>query len=225
MKKVIVSSSGGKDSNLALYKAIEMGYEVACIINTVSSDYQRVRFHGVRADVIEKQAAALEIPILQIETTPENYRGSYIENVKQLLVGQKIEGLVFGDIHLQDCFDWAKNICNELGVELIEPLWQISPEDILKEFINSDFEAVVVSTQENILDKNWVGRKLDGAFLQDISKLKGVDVCGENGEYHSLVLNGPTFKKKLRVTKSDKVLINGYWFLDVREVITEARTV
>lgn len=220
--KIIASTSGGKDSTFALFKAMQMGHEIAYLANTIAYDSGRVRFHGVRAEIIQKQAEALGIPLLQKETTPENYRKEYIDNIKDIIQKESIEGLCLGDIFLEDCYTWAKEICDELGIELIEPLWKISPEEIMKDFINSGFEAVVVSTQANLLGEDWVGRKLDLNFLEDIKKLKGVDpdligvdICGENGEYHSLVLNGPIFKKKLEIKKSKKVLINGYWFLDL----------
>src|SRR3989344_5961214 len=180
--KVIVSISGGKDSTFALYKAIQRGYEVAYLANTISDDFKRVRFHGVKGQVIRKQAKALGIPLLQTETSEENYRRDYIENIEEIIKKEGIEGLVLGDIFLEDCFDWAKGICDQLGIELIEPLWKSDPEQTFKEFI------------------------------EDIKKLINVDICGENGEYHSLVLNGPIFKKKLEIKVSKKVLINGYWF-------------
>src|SRR3989344_3126812 len=215
--KVIASTSGGKDSTFAIFKAIQVGHEIVYLANTIAFDSGRVRFHGVKKEIIQAQAKALGIPLLQKETTPENYRKEYIENVREVISKEGIEGLVLGDIFLQDCFDWAKAICDELGITLIEPLWKIDPEKLFKEFIESGFEAIVVSTQANILDESWVGRKLDQSFLEDIKKIKGVDICGENGEYHSLVLNGPNFKKRLEIKKSEKVLIKGYWFLDVQE--------
>ena len=216
--KVIASTSGGKDSTFALYKAQQAGHEIAYLANTISDDFKRVRFHGVKDEVIQKQARVLGIPLLQKKTSAENYRADYIENIKKVVKKKGIEGLVLGDIFLQDCFTWAKEVCDELGIELIEPLWKIDPEKLFKEFIESQFEAVVVSTQANILDESWVGRKLDLSFLEDIKKLKNIDICGENGEYHSLVLDGPNFKKGLEIKKSKKVKIKNYWFLDIQEI-------
>jgi len=213
--KVIVSTSGGKDSTLALYKALQMGHKVVYLANTISDDFRRVRFHGVKAEVIQKQAKALGISLLQKQTSANDYRKDYLENIKGIIEKEGIEGLVLGDIFLEDCFDWAQKICDELDIQLVEPLWKKDPEKLFKEFIESGFEAVVVSTQANILDKSWVGRKLDESFLEDIKKLKGVDICGENGEYHSLVLNGPIFKHKLNLKNPKKILRSGYWFLEI----------
>ena len=124
--------------------------------------------------------------------------------------------MVFGDIHLQGGLEWVEKICKELGIKAIEPLWHRPSKEILLDFIDSGFEAYVTSCQANILDKNFVGRKLDKEFLEDASKL-GIDVCGENGEYHTLVTDGPIFKQRLRITESQKVLRDGYWFLDIRK--------
>lgn len=214
--KVIASTSGGKDSTFAIFKAQQMGHEVVFLANTIAYDSGRVRFHGVKAEIIQMQANALGIPLLQKQTTPENYRKEYIENIREIIKKEGIEGLVLGDIFLEDCYTWAKEICDELGIELIEPLWKMNPESLLQEFINAGFEAVVVSTQANLLDKSWVGRKLDQNFLEDVKKIKGVDICGENGEYHSLVLNGPNFKKKLEIRIGEKIKIKDYWFLDIQ---------
>lgn len=216
--KIIASTSGGKDSTFALFKAIQMGHEVAYLANTIAYDSGRVRFHGVKKEIIQQQARALEIPLLQKETTPENYREEYIENIKNVIKKEDIEGLCLGDIFLEDCYTWAKEICDELGIELIEPLWKKSSEEVMEDFIDSGFEAIVVSTQSDLLDESWVGRKLDQSFLDDIKKLKNVDICGENGEYHSLVLDGPIFKKRLEIKKSEKVKIKDYWFLDIQEL-------
>ncbi len=212
--RVIVSTSGGKDSTFALYKAQQLGHEVVCLANTIANDSKRVRFHGIKAEIIQQQAKSLGIPVLQKVTTPESYRTEYIDNIRQAVKDEQVEGLVLGDIFLQDCFDWAEQICDELKIKLIEPLWQVDPEEIMKEFIDSGFEAVVVSTQASILDQSWVGRGLDESFLQNIKRLKGVDICGENGEYHTFVLNGPIFKKKLVIKRQQKVKIRDYWFLD-----------
>ena len=214
--KVLSSWSGGKDSCFALFKAIQMGYEVAYLVNSISDDHQRVRFHGLPAEVIKLQSEATEIPLLQKETSADHYRRDYLSNVKRGLK-QGVSGIVFGDIFLEDCYLWAEDLCNELNVTLVEPLWKIPSEKVLEEFIESGFEAIVVSTQSDLLGKEWVGRTLDRSFLADISKLKDTDPCGENGEYHTLVVNGPLFKKKIIILEAKKVYREGYWFYSIEK--------
>ncbi|MGH7246340.1 MAG: diphthine--ammonia ligase [Nitrosotalea sp.] len=215
MKKVIATWSGGKDSCFATYKTIQQGYEVAYIANTISEDYKRVRFHGLLADIIQKQADSIGIPLLQKETTPKDYEKEFKQNLERG-ISKEIKGIVFGDIHLKDCLTWATRLCDDLGVQIIEPLWHMKQKDILQEFIKAGFEAIIVSTQSNILGKEWIGRKIDKQFIKEIEKLKDIDMCGENGEYHSLVINGPLFKKRLKIEKSESVLREGYWFLDIQ---------
>lgn len=214
-KRVVVSISGGKDSIFALYKAMQQGHQIACLFNTISYDHKRVRFHRLKAQTIQKQAKALGLPLYQITTTSENYQKEYIEGLKTIIEKEKVEGLVLGDIFLQDCYDWAKKICSDLKIELIEPLWQIPPLKLFQEFIDNNFEAIVVSTQSNLLDQSWVGKTLNKNFLKDIQKLDNIDICGENGEYHSLVINGPIFKKKLDIKINQVVSKNNYLFLDI----------
>lgn len=216
--KAIVSWSGGKDSTLACYKATQQGYTISYLANTISADYRRVRFHGVKAEAIQLQSEALGIPLLQAPTTPEAYESEYTENLRQVLHHTDIAALVLGDIHLQDCYDWADNIAQKLELQLVEPLWKQDTEKLLREFIDAGFDAVIVSTQASLLGEEWVGRKIDHQFLEDIKQLPNIDICGENGEYHSFVLNGPLFKKKLTITQAEKVLRNGYWFYDLQEV-------
>jgi uncharacterized protein (TIGR00290 family) len=214
--KAIVSWSGGKDSCQACYKAMLEGYDVAYLVNTVSKEYQRVRFHGIKDDVIQAQARAIGIPIFQKETSGENYESDFKKGVKSLISCKDIPFMVFGDIHLQSGLEWVEKVCKELGIKAIEPLWKIPTKEILLNFIDAGFEAYVTSCQAKLLGKEFVGRKLDKKFLEDASKL-GIDVCGENGEYHTLVVDGPIFKQRLNILETKKVLRDGYWFLDIRK--------
>lgn len=215
MKRVVASISGGKDSIFALYKAMEMGYEVVCVFNTISSDHKRVRFHGLKAQTLQKQAEALDLPLYQIATTPENYEQEYRAGLKNIIEKEHVQGLVLGDIFLQDCFDWAKKICDDFNIQLIEPLWKIPSQQLFQDFVSTGFDATVVSTQASFLNQSWVGRKLDQSFLNDIQQLPDLDVCAENGEYHSFVTNGPIFKHSVQIKVNGTVNIDGYWFLDI----------
>jgi uncharacterized protein (TIGR00290 family) len=214
--KVIVSWSGGKDSCLACYKAMLEGHKVVYLVNTISEEYKRVRFHGTKDKLIQTQANAIGIPIFQKTTDGDNYESDFKEGVRNLISGKDIPSMVFGDIHLQSGLEWVEKVCKELGIKAIEPLWKIPTKEILLEFIDSGFEAYVTSCQAKLLSREFVGRKLDKKFLEDVSKL-GIDVCGENGEYHTLVTDGPIFKKKLNLLETQKVLRDGYWFLDIRK--------
>ena len=205
MAKSLALWSGGKDSCFAYYQAINSGLNVLAIVNFVSKEFNRVRFHGLQAEIIKAQAKAIGIPIFQQQTSPESYEKEFIEYIKRIKP-KGVENLIFGDIHLQHCFDWAKKTCSKLGMNLVEPLWKNSPEKILNDFINSGFEATVVSTQGNRLNKKWIGRKIDNSFVSDLKKLKNIDLCGENGEFHTFVYDGPIFDFPIEHTNGELVL-------------------
>lgn len=223
MKKVVIAWSGGKDSCLAYYKARQMGYSVTYILNTISQEFKRVNFHGVEDIVIQKQAEAIGVPLLQIQTTPFGYENEFKKGLAAIKKTTDIDGLVCGDIYLEECFARAKRTCDALQLQLIEPLWQQDPVGLMKEFIDLGFEAIVVSAQASVLGKEWVGRAIDKQFLKDIQPIKNVDPCGENGEYHTLVIDGPLFSKRIAIEKSKSIRKGTHWFLDIQKYSLNAK--
>ncbi len=211
----ISSWSGGKDSCFACYQAVREGYSVSHLLNFISKEYQRISFHGTEAKLIQLQAEAIGIPLLQKETTGNGYEQEFKEAVKSL-IPDGVTGIVFGDIYLQEHKDWVERVCRELGIEAIEPLWGQDPERILLDFIDAGFEAVIVSAKSDLFDDKWIGRKIDREFLSHL-KDNNIDLCGENGEYHTFVTDGPMFQKRIKVTKSQPIIRDGYWFLDTLE--------
>lgn len=211
---VVSSWSGGKDSCLACYEAVSDGYKVFYLLNSVSKEYDRVSFHGVKSELISLQAQAIDVPIVQPRVTKDDYEQEFKKAILELKeLG--IRGAVFGDIELQEHRDWIERVCGELGVEPILPLWGRQPEQIFRDFIDAEFEAIVVSANADLLGKEWVGRRVDDKFVEDLRKVEDVDLCGEAGEYHTFVTDGPLFKRRIMIQKIDKVLKNGYWFLDI----------
>lgn len=194
---------------------MQKGYNVSYLVNTVSVEFRRVGLHGVEDVLIQQQAEAIGIGLLQKAVVGANYEQEF----KELLERKRnnVGGVVFGDIYLEECRIRNEKMCRDLGLLTIEPLWGRKPVDILKDFIRCGFEALVVSTQANLLGKEWVGRRIDMTFLTDIRKLRYIDPCGENGEYHTFVTDGPIFKKKIAITKTGRLLRNGYLFLDIQE--------
>ncbi|MBN1823139.1 MAG: diphthine--ammonia ligase [Endomicrobiales bacterium] len=218
--KTIVSWSGGKDSSLALYKAMKAGHEPVCLLNFVSQKHGRCCFHGVPAGAVSAQAEALGFPLEQrsVPDTMEGYEKVFKETVRELMRKYGAEGMVFGDIYLLEQKSWVERVCGEIGITMIEPLWESKPEEIFKEFVSLGFKAVVVSAKADIFGGDFVGTVLD-ASSADAIKEKGACVCGENGEFHTFVFNGPIFSREVRITESEKVLKEGFWrhwFLDIR---------
>ncbi|MBA7610529.1 hypothetical protein ES703_17738 [subsurface metagenome] len=208
----IASWSGGKESCLALYEAIGKGYEISRLVNFISKESQRVSFHGTDAKLIQLQSQAMRIPLLQKETTWDGYEQEFKDAVRSL-IPSGVEGMVFGDIYLQEHKDWVERVCGDLGIKAIEPLWGRSTEEILSSFIDDGFLAVIVSAKSDLIDEDFIGRRVDRAFMQYL-KRKNIDVCGENGEYHTLVTDGPIFNKRIQLVDTRTVTRDKYWFLD-----------
>ena len=196
----IASWSGGKDSCFAFYEAMGKGYKISHLVNFISKEFQRVSFHGTEARLIQLQSQAIGIPLLQKETTWDGYEQEFKEAVRSL-IPSGVKGVVFGDIYLQEHKDWVERVCGDLGIEAIEPLWGKNTEEILSSFIEDGFEAVIVSAKSDLIDKDWIGRRVNKAFMEYL-KGKNIDICGENGEYHTLVTNGPIFNKRIQLTES-----------------------
>jgi uncharacterized protein (TIGR00290 family) len=219
MTKAISSWSGGKDSSFACYLAQRQGYDVTHLVNFISKEFRRVSFHGTRAHLISRQARAIGLSLAQYAVPPD--MALYERTFKKAATAQKRQGaeaMVFGDIYLDEHRDWVERVCGELGLVPVLPLWGREPEALLKEFIDSGFEAVMISAKADIFGQEWLGRTIDHSFLVDFKQLvkgKDVDVCGEKGEYHTVVVDGPLFKQRLEITRGAKVLRDGYWFLDV----------
>ena len=211
----ISSWSGGKDSCFACYQAISEGYNISHLLNFISKEYQRVSFHGTEAKLIQLQAEAIGIPLLQKETTWNGYEQEFKDAVKSL-IPDGVTGMVFGDIYLPEQKDWVERVCRELGIEVIEPLWGRGPERILLEFIDAGFEAMIVSAKSTLFDDKWIGHRVDREFLNYL-KDNNIDLCGENGEYHTFVTDGPIFQKRIKITKSQSIIRDGYRLLDTLE--------
>lgn len=207
----IASWSGGKDSCFACYKAIRDGYDISYLVNFISREYKRVSFHGTEAKLIQLQSEAIRIPLLQKETTWNGYENEFKEAVKSL-IPDGVQGMIFGDIYLQEHRDWVKRVCGELGIKAMEPLWGKEPEKILLEFIDAGFEAIIVSAKADLFGKEWIGQRVDRDFLRYL-KDNNIDACGENGEYHTFVTDGPMFRKKIKIDINTQIMRDGYWFL------------
>jgi uncharacterized protein (TIGR00290 family) len=212
----ISSWSGGKDSCLAYYKAVRQGYQIKCLLNFISRETKRGCFHGIEKNLMQAQARAMGIPLIQKEV--QKYEDEFKETVIELKT-KGISAMVFGDVYLEEHSNWVSRVCRELNIMPIEPLWQASPVGIVEEFIELGFKAVIVSCKADVLDKSCIGRYLDKEMLGKF-KAKGVCPCGENGEFHTFVVNGPLFRKGIQILESEPVLKEGfwkYWFLDIKE--------
>lgn len=210
------SWSGGKDSCLAYYRALQSGYKVASLVNFISSEYKRVRFHGTDRKLIHVQSELLGVPLCQQETSNDNYEPAFKDAVRNLKP-QGIKGMVFGDIYIDEHKEWVERVCSELGIEAVEPLWKQDTENLLTEFIDTGFQAVIVSAQAELIDRDWIGKTVDKNFMAYLKTKPDVDVCGERGEYHTFVTSGPVFNGKIEITDTEVINKDGYWLLDIKD--------
>ncbi len=217
MQQVFVSWSGGKDSCLACYRAVTGGLEVRYLANTVTEDGDRSRSHGLPAGVLQVQSQGIGIPLVQRRTTWDNYEAEF-KNMLLAFKPEGIEGGVFGDIDFEGHRQWIERVCQEVKINPHLPLWGESQDKILRDFIGLGFEAVVVTTKADLLGEEWLGRRIDRDFLKQLDELrktKEVTPCGEAGEYHTLVIDGPLFHQRIEILETKRVLRDGYWFLGI----------
>lgn len=218
--KVISSWSGGKDSCLACYKAMREGYQVEYLLNFISKEYQRCCFHGIEAELLHSQANLVGIPLIQKEVSAvmEEYEREFKQAVSEVKAGV-ITGMVFGDVYLEEHKIWVDRVCKDLEIQPIEPLWGMPPEKVLEDFITLGFKAIVVSCKADLFGKEFIGKEVDEDFIKELRR-KGICLCGENGEFHTLVVDGPIFKRRIEIIKSQAILKEGFWthwFLDIQE--------
>ena len=217
MSQVFVSWSGGKDSCLASYRAAAGGLKIQYLANMVTEDGTRSRTHGLSAQVLQAQAQAMGIPLVQRRATWNGYEAEF-KKMLHAFKQEGVEGGIFGDIDFAEHREWVERVCQEADMTPYLPLWGENQEEILKEFIDSGFKAIVVATRADMLGEEWLGRKIDLDFLNELTELKktkNITLCGEAGEYHTLVINGPLFQKRLEIRETRKVSRDEHWFLEI----------
>ncbi|GAA4374562.1 ATP-binding protein [Hymenobacter koreensis] len=208
MKNAVQHWSGGKDSALCLYHARRNPQlRVTHLLTTLNEHYQRVAMHGVRPELLHAQAARIGLPLqpLWLPEMPSmaEYEQRMAASLHSLQQQADVTVSVFGDLHLQDLRAYREQQLTQQGLEAAFPIWHKPAAELLAEFFDLGFRAVVVCTNEQHLDASFCGRELDRDFLRDLPP--GVDACGENGEYHSFVYDAPYFSRPIPVVRSEKV--------------------
>jgi len=202
--KLGVLFSGGKDSTYAAYLAKNSGYEISCLISIVSKNQDSFMFHTPSITCVEKQASAMGIPLLLIKTAGEKEKElkDLKKAIKLAIKKYKIKGIVTGAVESVYQSSRIQKICNELGIECFNPLWKKGQLELLSEILKNKFEVVIIGVAAYPLDVSWILRKIDRKFINDVKKLNEkykINPAGEGGEFESLVLNCPLFKRKLKV--------------------------
>lgn len=205
MMKAYMNWSGGKDSSLCLYRILQQKqYSVDCLLTSVNATYNRISMHGVRRELLEAQSHALGIDLNTIELPEQPSMQQYESELLQKISSLKNKGYthsIFGDIFLEDLRQYREQQLQQAGITAVFPLWKIPTSQLMQEFLSAGFQAVVVCVNEQFLDKSFCGRLIDESFVRDLPA--NVDICGENGEYHSYVFNGPVFKHPIHYSRGE----------------------
>jgi uncharacterized protein (TIGR00290 family) len=217
-EKVLFTWSGGKDSAMALYELEKDGrYEIVSLLTSVTEDYDRISMHGVRRVLLQQQAQSLGVPLEMLYITRNSSNEEYEAKMKGKLLQYKNHGVssvVFGDIFLEDLRKYREDNLAQVGMKGIFPIWKRDTTELAHTFIDLDFKAVITGVDSNVLDGKFVGRYFDSLFLSELPAK--VDPCGENGEFHSFVYNGPIFHERIRFRRGKVVLRdNRFYFRDL----------
>jgi uncharacterized protein (TIGR00290 family) len=222
-EKVLLAWSGGKDAALSLHELRKSGqYEVTALLTTITQDYDRVCMHGVRSVLLEQQAESIGVPAEMMFISKNASNEEYESGMRQILEKYKAKGVcgvVFGDIFLEDLRKYREEKLSQIGMKGLFPIWKRDTAELACAFIDLGFEAVVTCADSNLLDSTLVGRPFDDQFLSMLPY--AVDPCGENGEFHSFVFDGPVFEQQIPHTTGEVVLReNGFYYCDLLPAAT-----
>jgi len=214
---VALAFSGGKDSSLSLH-TLRAGdrFEVAALVTTVTEGYDRISMHGVRRSLLRDQAASIGLPLTEVTIPPRASNEIYERAMGEAftrLGDRGIRRVAFGDLFLEDVRDYRLRQLGALGLECEFPLWGRPTAALARTFVDNGFRARVVCLDPAARDASFAGRTFDDAFLADLPE--GVDPCGENGEFHTFVFDGPIFRRPLAVAVGEVVERDGFWFCDL----------
>jgi uncharacterized protein (TIGR00290 family) len=210
--------SGGKDSALALQALRLGGVEPAALITTVTDRYERISMHGVRRELLEAQAEACAIPLVEVRIPPACSNEIYEERVADAWATaaalSRVGSIAFGDLYLQDVRAYRERQLAAHDKRGVFPLWGRDTGELAREFVAAGFEASIVCLDPRVLDASFAGRRFDERLLEELPA--GVDPCGENGEFHTFVHAGPIFAEPLACEPGEVVERDGFVFCDMR---------
>jgi len=220
-QKILFSWSGGKDSSMAFYELKQKGaHEVVALLTTVTEGYDRISMHGIRNVLLDQQAEMLGVPVEKVfitqKATMEECE-TKIGAVMRKYQSQGVSAVAIGDIFLEDLRRYREDNLAKIGMKGVFPVWKRDTKELSKTFIDLGFKAIITCVDSEVLDGKFVGRDYDYQFLADLPS--HIDPCGENGEFHSFVYDGPIFSNAIPCEKGERVLRDKrFWFCDVLPV-------
>jgi diphthine-ammonia ligase len=209
-KNSLCSWSGGKDSCFALMQVINLGYVPKVLLNVLNEEGKISRSHGIPYSILQEQANRAGLPLHCISSSWAEYEMHFTNALKELKDGFQLSHAVFGDIDLQAHRDWEEKVCANAGLTAVLPLWKKDRRTLVMQMLAAGIETMIVSCNE-VMGERFIGQLITPALIDEL-ELLGVDACGENGEYHTLVLDCPLFSSRISVNAEEKVKHEGYWF-------------
>jgi uncharacterized protein (TIGR00290 family) len=209
--------SGGKDSAMALHAVLsENTVRIAALLTTVTENYDRISMHGVRRALLERQAESIGLPLHEVRIPPQCVNPVYEARMEEALLlhyAQGVRRVAFGDIFLEDLRAYREKNLARVQMTALFPVWKRATRELAAHFIATGFRAIAVCIDPAKLDRSFAGRELDASFFRDLPP--GVDPCGENGEFHTFVFDGPIFRAPIRFRKGEVVCRNNFVFCDL----------
>jgi len=216
-KPVILSWSGGKDSCLALYRLMKgTEFRVEALLTTVTRDYERISMHGVRTDLLKRQAASLGLPLHQVLISKGAANDEYELRMGEALSRYRdggIDTVAFGDLFLEEIRAYRDRFLAQHGMTGLYPIWKRDTARAIREFIAEGFKTIIVCVDPKQLDARFAGRVIDDQLISELPP--GCDPCGENGEFHTFVFDGPIFRETVGWTRGEIVCRDSFWFCDL----------
>lgn len=216
-ERILFCWSGGKDSAMALHTLLQQeDVRVAGLLTTVTEGFERVSMHGVRRELLHRQARSIGLPLQEVRIPPQCVNPVYearMEGAMRSAVQQGIRRVSFGDIFLEDLRAYREKNLARVGMEAIFPIWKRDTRELARHFVGLGFRARAVCVDPRILDRSFAGRELDESFFRDLPA--GADPCGENGEFHTFVYDGPIFQKPVKCRPGEVVERDSFVFCDL----------
>ena len=209
-KKFVLSYSGGKDCILAMYRKIKEGWTPVALLTTIKKSSPESWTHGLTFDSLEEVSKSLDLPIIYVECEASEYEDRF-EDKLRIAKDMGAETVVYGDIDIERHRKWGVDRAKNSGLNYEFPLWQEDREKLVHEFIDSGFKALIKKVNLNYMSSDFLGKTLTKDLIEEI-KATGSDACGENGEYHTFVYDGPIFKNKIDINIEDVKREKNYGF-------------
>ena len=216
--------SGGKDSAMALHTLLQQrDVHIAALLTTVTETYNRISMHGVRSELLAQQARSLDLPLHEVLIPPQCVNPVYearMEEALRIYLDQGVRKVAFGDIFLEDLRAYREKNLARIGMTALFPIWKRDTRELIRSFHANKFRAIAVCIDSKILAPTFAGRELDASFFHDLPPQ--ADPCGENGEFHTFVFDGPIFKSSIHVRTGEVVNRDGFIFCDLLSERKEA---